>query len=101
MRILLLEERANFLELTSPCTCIVEKVAQFGRVGLDLLHILLVLRVTFEDKHLVLWAALLARAMERMKQGAHGDGWIGKEGYAPSTAGRMAMVSVVTSSSTW
>lgn len=74
MRILLLEERANFLELTSPCACIVEKVTQFRRVGLDFLYSLLVLRVTFKDKHLVLRAALLARAVKRMEKGAHGDG---------------------------
>jgi len=71
---LLLEKGADFGQFSPACGDIVQEIAQFAGVWLDLLHRFLVLGVAFQHKHLVFRSTFVARAMYRVQQGAHASG---------------------------
>ena len=52
---LLLQVRPNFLHLTTSCANIVEEVAEFAGVGLDITHVFLVFGIAFQDQNLMFW----------------------------------------------
>lgn len=52
---------------------VVEQIAQFRGVWLDLLHRLLVFGIAFEDQNLMLGSTLLACRVDRVEEGAHGE----------------------------
>lgn len=74
MCILLLEKFADFLQLVPTRACVVEQIAQFRGIWLDLLNRLLIFGIALEDQDLVLGTTFLAGRVDGVKEGAHGEG---------------------------